>query len=188
MSEETKRFILLSEDVSFKSIQDAIRIIIEANEHDEKQEGKVINYKREPIKFIINTYGGSAYGMLGLISVMKTSKTPIHTYGYGAIMSAGLGLFAMGHRRFADSHSTFMYHGVGYGTWGTIPHQEQELGQNKLLQKYYDDIILNNTKIQRADMTDTVNRNAYMYLSGEEALKVGLVDELIEEGLERKRT
>lgn len=183
-----KRSILLTQSVlTMESLQDAMRIILEVNEHDDEQEKKVVDYEREPIKMTINTYGGTAYGMFALISIMKQSKTPIHTYGYGAIMSAGFGLFAYGHKRFTDENATFMYHGVGYGSWGTLPHHKQEMEQNEKLQKYYDAIFLDNSNMKRSDMQDAVDRQAYLYLSGAEAVKVGVADEIITEALPRKR-
>ena len=185
--EGPKRTVLLSADVSNSAVMEAINTIIDVNAYDAEQEKKVVGYNREPIRFTINTFGGCAYSMLALCSAMKESKTPIHTYGYGCIMSAGLGIFALGHRRFADTHSTFMYHGVNYGMWGTFEGHERELNQSKKLQKYYDTIILNNSNLKKKELKEAVAKSTYIYLDGEEALAVGLVDELIGEGLKRER-
>lgn len=182
---EIKRTILLSEEIDDKSIRNAILTITDANEYDDAEEKKIVDYKREPIKLIINTPGGDAYSTWGLVSVMKASKTPIHTYGYGSIMSGGLAIFSMGHKRFADTLSWFMYHGVNAGAWGSIPWIENKVDHWNLLQKQYDEILLGNTELDTVKMADAVNRSTYWFFGGEEALQMKLVDELITVGLER---
>lgn len=185
--EEPRRTIVLSGNVCEDSIKEAINTIIDANEYDEHEARNLVKYNRKPIHMIINTTGGDAYSMFALVSLMKQSKTPIHTYGYGAIMSAGLALFLMGHKRFADKYSMFMYHGITYGQWGTLPNHKVVMDKMEQLDKFYDEIILSNSNLSPARLKDVVERSQNLYLTGEEALAEGLVDELITEGLERKR-
>lgn len=80
-----KKTFYLSDDVDNESIGKLMwNILYQIREDDEKDE-KEKDYKREPIKLYINSYGGSVYDMWGLIDVILNSKTPIYTYctGYG---------------------------------------------------------------------------------------------------------
>ena len=77
-----KRLFYLSDDINSETIGQLcfylLNIIQEDDEKDEKQK----DFKREPIKFYINSNGGNVYDMWGLIDIMLNSKTPIHTILY----------------------------------------------------------------------------------------------------------
>lgn len=105
-----KKTFYLSDNVDNESIGKLIwDILYQIREDDEKDE-KEKDYKREPIKLYINSYGGSVYDMWGLIDIILNSKTPIYTYCTGYAMSAAFKIFLAGHKRYCYKHSTFMYH------------------------------------------------------------------------------
>ena len=73
------RTFYLSDDVDNESIGKLMwDLLYQIREDDEKDENEK-DYKREPIKLYINSHGGSAYDMWGLIDIILNSKTPIYT-------------------------------------------------------------------------------------------------------------
>jgi ATP-dependent Clp protease protease subunit len=58
-----------------------------------------LNIKSSPIVIYIDSYGGSVYQCLGLISVMMNSKTKIHTIT-GVANECNMILIS-GHKRFS---------------------------------------------------------------------------------------
>ena len=59
---------------------------------------KAHNTGQPVIPILIDSYGGSVYGCLNMISFMKKATLPLHTVVAGKAMSAGAILFGMGHR------------------------------------------------------------------------------------------
>lgn len=72
------RTFYLSDDVDNESIGKLIWDILYQIREDDKTDEKEKDYKREPIKLYINSYGGSVYDMWGLIDIILNSKTPIY--------------------------------------------------------------------------------------------------------------
>ena len=74
------------------------------------------------IPIIIDSYGGSAYGVLGMISAIENSRLPVATIVTSKAMSAGAILFCFGTEgyRFMDRHATMMIHDVGSFTAGKV--------------------------------------------------------------------
>ena len=74
------------------------------------------------IPIMINSYGGSAYGCLGMISAIQHAKLPVATICTSKAMSAGAILFCFGTEgyRFMDSNAILMIHDVASVTDGKI--------------------------------------------------------------------
>lgn len=72
------------------------------------------------IPIIIDSYGGSVYGCLDMISILKKSSLPVYTIVNGKAMSAGAILFGMGQRRFMSENATLMLHDAATMTGGKI--------------------------------------------------------------------
>ena len=77
----------LSGDIAQENVAEAIKWIISAN---------LSKKPKRTLKLYINTFGGDLYEAFALIDVMKNSYHNISTIGVGAIMSAGLLIFASG--------------------------------------------------------------------------------------------
>lgn len=105
-----KRLYFLSDDVDNESIGQLTWNILHQLAEDDEKDKKEKDYKREPIKIYINSYGGIVYDMWGLIDIIVNSKTPIYTYCTGYAMSAAFKIFLAGHKRYCYKHSTFMLH------------------------------------------------------------------------------
>ena len=70
------------------------------------------------IPIVIDSYGGSIYGLLDMISHVESSKIPVHTIITGKAMSAGAILFGMGQTRWMSENATLMLHDASSWTMG----------------------------------------------------------------------
>lgn len=104
--------------------------------------------KDKPCEIFISSYGGILYDTLALYDIMNTISCPIHTFGYGKIMSAAVVLIAAGEKgnRWISPHVSFMHHdwaaemeGKGQELQGLIKHYEETCEQwLKLLEQHTD--------------------------------------------------
>jgi ATP-dependent Clp protease protease subunit len=83
-----------------------------------------------PIVIYIDSYGGSVYQCLGLISVMMNSKTKIHTI-FGVAMSAGFMILISGHKRFSYKHSTLLHQASSFSS-GELKKIEEDVEEMKI--------------------------------------------------------
>ena len=72
------------------------------------------------IPILIDSYGGSVYGCLDMISMLQKASLPVYTVVNGKAMSAGAILFGMGQKRFMAQNSTLMLHDAATYTGGKI--------------------------------------------------------------------
>jgi ATP-dependent Clp protease protease subunit len=177
------RNLYFTKQVDQNSIGDLTQKIIEINE-DDMRLTKIyafhdIEYKPKPIKIYIDSYGGNVYQCFGLLSVMKRSKTPIHTIVTGCAMSCGFMMLISGHKRFAHELSTPLYHQVSSAAWGKLKDMEQDVEEAKRLQKIIENITLDRTTISKSKLKEVLEQKIDWFMSAEEALKLGVVDEIL---------
>jgi ATP-dependent Clp protease protease subunit len=165
--------ILYLADNEDDTVDSIIKSILEINQEDQGTASP------RPIHLYVNSYGGEVYLFLGLIDIINASKTPVYTYALGASMSSALLVILAGHKRFAYKHSTFMYHQISTGEWGTTKHLEEDLVESKRLQKIIDSIILTKTKITKRQLTSIYNNKKDWYMNSEDALKYQIIDQII---------
>jgi len=165
--------IYLTDDDGNNNIDEIIKSILEINEENEE----II--EPSPIKLYINSYGGDVYHFLGLIDVIIASKTPIHTYALGTVMSCALLVALVGHKRFAYKHSTFMYHQISLGDWDIAKNLEEDLIETKRLHKLIEEMVLNKTTITKEQIEDVHNHKRDWYISPGEALKYKIIDQIL---------
>lgn len=138
-----------------------------------------IDYRPQPIKIYIDSYGGAVYQCFGLLGVMEKSETPIHTIVTGAAMSCGFMILISGHERFGYTHSTPLYHQVSSGFYGKIKDMEEHLEESKRLQKKIEDLTLARTNISKKKLAEILKNKIDWYMSAEEALSLGVIDKIL---------
>ena len=137
-----------------------------------------------PISLMVSTYGGSASEMFSILDVMdmvKKNTCDIHTYGIGKVMSAGVPVLAAGtkgHRR-VGKNCRIMLHSVMSGTGGTILSMENELEEIKWVQERYIQCLASYTKLTPSKIKKMLKTQKDVYISAEEAIKMGIADEII---------
>ena len=174
------RHFILNKNVASDTLEDIILGILEINRKDDEEEKKLAKYKRKPIKLIVDSYGGSCYDGLLLVNIIRTSKTPIHTYCYSKAMSMGLCIFACGHKRFAHKDAYLMHHQLAGQSGGMLMDIIESAEQKLKLQETLDEIILEHSNIQRETIMKYRERKFNWFFTGKEGKKLGIVDELIE--------
>jgi ATP-dependent Clp protease protease subunit len=179
VKDNNSRNIVLSSDITSSSVADIIESILDINTLDDEFEGDLQDYYREPIKLVVNSFGGSVYDGFALIAAIEHSKTPIHGYCYGSAMSMGFIIYISTHVRFAHKTSTLMYHEISDVFWGNITGAKQNIKECERIQKVYDDYVLSRTKIPVAKMNDYKARKDDWYMSAQEGLKYKIIDKIL---------
>jgi ATP-dependent Clp protease protease subunit len=175
-----ERNLILSDYVNQGSVKDLIKTIMDINTEDAERESKTVGYARAPIKLYVNTYGGSCYDGLGLINAMLQSKTPVHTICSGMAMSMGFYIMLAGHKRFAGRYSTFVWHELSMTECNEkLESMKMEVAEGERLQKIFDDMVVSSTKVLRSQIEDVKSKKKDWYMSAQEALELGIVDELL---------
>jgi ATP-dependent Clp protease protease subunit len=178
-----KRILYLTKDVDAASMGELTKDIIEINDNDVFLK-KLYNihsaeYIPQPIQIFIDSYGGLVYQCFGLLSIINNSKTPIYTIVTGCAMSCGFMILISGHKRFSYELSTPLYHQISSGMFGKLKNIEDELREAKRLQDLMEKIVLSRTKITKKKLEEIYNMKTDWYMSSSEALKFGVIDEII---------
>ena len=173
------RILYLDGTVDEETARDVITEILQYNHEDDAADKKKKDFIRRPIKLIVNTYGGSVYDGFGMVTVIETSKTPVHTYVYGKSMSMGFLIAAAGHKRFGGKMATFMYHQIASWAYGKLEELKDTVVEMERLQEMYDRYLLSVTQIKRSDLSPSKEKRNEWYLGSDEAIKFGLIDEII---------
>jgi ATP-dependent Clp protease protease subunit len=184
MEKPVSRKIYLSEQFTQESIKLVTKSIDEINDKDDTLERELLityglTYERKPIELKIDSFGGMVYMAFGLISVLENSKTPIHTIVTGCAMSCGFLLLICGKKRFAHKHSTILYHQVSSGGRGTLKELEDNIVETRRINKVLRDVTLAKTKISKARLKECYEKKIDWYITAEEALKLGIIDEIL---------
>jgi ATP-dependent Clp protease protease subunit len=139
--------------------------------------------KKRPVEFYISTYGGNADDMFALYDVMRQvrEETEIHTIGMGKVMSAGVPLLAAGTKgkRKIGKNCRIMIHSVVAGNHGPLQNLINEMEAVEQIQKMYINCLVNETNMTKKDVKNMLERNVNVYLSAEEAVKLGIADIIV---------
>ena len=136
------------------------------------------------IAMMISTHGGIASDMFSILDVMEMVKErtcDIETIGIGKVMSAGVPILAAGTpgKRKVGKNCRIMLHNVMAGTGGTIFSMENELEEIKWVQERYIETLANYTKLTPSKIKKLLKTQKDVYISAEEAIKMGIADEII---------
>jgi ATP-dependent Clp protease, protease subunit len=130
-----------------------------------------------PIKLIINNYGGDVYALMAIYDTIRLSETPIHTFTKGCAMSAGALLLCFGKHRVMTKNSSIMLHDYSGGLHGTT---KDWLTNTKHMEKIQDNMYHLLGKHTKKDFKWWKNKlQRDLYLDADECLKLGIVDEII---------
>lgn len=137
----------------------------------------------QPFEMIISTNGGDAREMFAIYDMMRFIRKDcdIETLGIGKVMSAGVPLLAAGTKgkRRIGKYCRIMLHNVSAGSIGALAQMQNELKEVEKIQKQYIEILASETKMTEKQIKRLINKNVNVYLSAEEALELGIVDEII---------
>jgi ATP-dependent Clp protease protease subunit len=173
--EVLSRVITLGE-INDDNVNEVIGIIYEINEEDSKNTTKAA----QPIQLVLNSQGGDVYQGFGLVDCIELSKTPVHVTVLGQAMSMALPILLSGHHRSMSQRSTLMYHEISWETGREkLGYHKQEAKEGDRLQRMYDEIVVSKTSVTEKKLKEVRDRNQEWYITAEEALKLGFVDEIL---------
>ena len=158
---------------------------VETEEEVGEGEEKKVEVKTEilPIEFLLSTPGGSADDMFAIYDVMRVvkEKCPIQTFGLGKVMSAGVLLLAAGTKgqRKIGKNCRVMIHSVIGGTSGSFHNLENEMEEMRYMQEAYLKALSDESNLSVAQLKRMINRKVNVYLSAEEAVKMGIADIIV---------
>lgn len=153
------------------SLVELAKIIIQMNIEEKDKENP------DPIRLFIHSYGGDIEQALFFCDLVKASRIPIMTIGMGVAMSAGFLIFLAGSKRYAFEHTSMLVHSGSAAFQGTAEQIEEAQKNYKKQIEQMKSYILANTKID--EKTFNKNRNKDWYLSSDELLRYGVIDEVI---------
>ncbi|MDC3333032.1 ATP-dependent Clp protease proteolytic subunit [bacterium] len=178
-----ERVLFLSSEVKTEEIFKVITKIKEIATDDKYLEALYgvygIQYIPYPIELSIDTNGGVVYDGLALHDVISACSTPIHTIAHGKVMSIGMAIFLAGHKRYCHRSSTFMIHQISTGVWGSLQHISDTLEESTRLENVVNQIILARTTITMDQLTDLYTSKKNWFIDADEALTLGVVDEIL---------
>lgn len=166
-------FFLLMEEISLVTVKQCVEWIFEANFSEERP---------ELLNLIVTSPGGDLNAAFALIDTMRGSAIPIRTIGLGQIASAGLMIFIAGDKgkRILTPNTSILSHQYSWGAFGkehelfaTV--KEFDLTTKKMIQHYKKCTGLSEAKIREILLPPQD-----MWLSPQEAKKLGLCDEVKE--------
>jgi ATP-dependent Clp protease protease subunit len=176
------RNLYLSAQVDQHSMESLSKQIVEINQEDKKLKKlyKVygLKYTPKPIKIHIDSYGGAVYQCFGLLGIMENSKTPIYTIVTGCAMSCGFMIAISGHKRFAYTKATLLYHQLSTIKYGKLKEIKEDIIESKRLQKMIENIVIEKTKITRKRLKESFNKKEDWFISVDEALELGVIDKI----------
>jgi ATP-dependent Clp protease protease subunit len=137
----------------------------------------------EDIDLILSSVGGSALEMFAIYDVMRflREKMDISTTGIGKVMSAAVILLASGTKgkRRCGRHCRLMIHAVISGTQGSLHDLRTEMGEVEYTQDKYISALAQETDLTEEQIREIFSKNVNTYLSAEEALEYGIIDEIV---------
>jgi ATP-dependent Clp protease, protease subunit len=161
------------EEINLASAKNVVEWIFEANFAEERP---------ALLNLIICSPGGDLNAAFSVIDVMRGSAIPVRTIGLGQIASAGLMIFIAGTKghRLLTPNTSILSHQYSWGAFGkehelfaTV--KEFDLTTKKMIEHYK-----KCTGLQEKKIRDVLLPPQDMWLSGEEAKKLGLCDDIKE--------
>lgn len=129
------------------------------------------------INLYVSSDGGKVFPALSSVDRIKNCKIPVDTYVEGLVASAATLISVVGRRRYISKNAFLLIHEVRSEFWGNFSEFQDENKNMELLMRCIKKIYLEHTKLKENELSDILKHD--IYLDANEALKYGLVDEII---------
>jgi ATP-dependent Clp endopeptidase proteolytic subunit ClpP len=133
--------------------------------------------KAPPIEIHICSDGGDVFSAMAAVDKIKGNDVPVNTYCEGMVASAATLLSTSGNKRFISKSSCMLIHQVSSGLWGNYMEFKDEIKNLELIMNLIKSVYLKSTKFDSKKLDDLLSHD--LYLSANECLKYGLVDEIV---------
>lgn len=159
------------------STTEMINVIQRYNLADEKNGIPV--EKRKPIWISIASEGGDVFGTWVLINAIKASKTPVYTVNVNHAFSAASYVLVAGHKRFSLRGTSHLVHSGSVYFGGQKEVAESAKKYTDKLDKKLQDWFIGSTKIDLKTFKAKAPKD--WWLDDEDALKYGLIDQIVDD-------
>ena len=164
--------VYLSDEITEHTLPELIqkfRTVLRFNDPDE---GK------KPINLLINCLGGDLISTLGIIDYINSLDTKVNTICRGGAMSAAAVILTCGTgKRYMSPNSTVMFHEGSMMEMGRVTDVKNSIKWSEvLLEKIYG-LLADKTKEDMEFWKKTLQADTY--LTAEECIKLGVIDEII---------
>lgn len=133
---------------------------------------------RKPIRIIIDCAGGALSVSETLSNIIKMSKTPVYGIALGYVASGASVIYLSCHKKFALPNAVFVLHkGSCSGVSGTYDEIVSFARDYEKQIEMLIDFYIQNTKYKEAEIVENIQTDWYIRI--DEAIKKGIVDELI---------
>ena len=154
---------------------------VELVDPEDPESETVVKYN--PFELLISTEGGLVADMFAVYDVMKhlQQDVEIGTFGVGKVASAGVLLLAAGTKgkRKIGKNCSVMIHEISGGEFGSVKEIKNGTKQIQKIRSQYIDALVENTKMSRKKVLYYFRKHVDIYFTAEEALKHGIVDEIV---------
>jgi ATP-dependent Clp protease protease subunit len=137
---------------------------------------QLVNSGHQEIHLMLSTPGGSVMHGITVYNVLRSLPVKLVTHNVGNVDSIGTVVFLAGEERYAFPHTTFMLHGVAFGTQSAATFFERNLAE-KLASVQADQARIKGIYTERSNISEV---EAETYFLGEKTLNAA---EAVERGL-----
>jgi ATP-dependent Clp protease protease subunit len=155
-------------EVTSRSVESAVRALHHMLNED----------SQKPIELHMSSPGGDPYQMLRLYDEILACPCPVKFIGGGIIASSATWIMCACDERYLHPNTTVMVHDGTEGYEGTHTDAKVAMAEAVRLQDKLYDIYAANSRMPREFWEDVCQRD--LYLTAEEALKLGLADKIVE--------
>jgi len=134
----------------------------------------------EPCEMFIDSDGGDLYKALALYDIMHTVKCPIHTFAYGACMSAAPLLLAAGEigHRWVAPHVSLMHHDLSSTEDGTRTSIKAAVAHNEYLYKMWITLLAKHSNQTLKWWNSKSNQSGDFYYYADDAIEWAIADQI----------
>lgn len=134
------------------------------------------------IPIVIDSFGGCAYALLALISIIKNSRIPVATIVEGKAMSSGAVLFSCGtegHRYVSDTAS-IMIHDISSNMHGKVGEIEADANETQKLNNMIYTTLAKNCRKEDDYFLKIIHDNGHadLYLTPEQAVEHNIANHI----------
>ena len=137
----------------------------------------------KPVDFYISTGGGNVAEMFAVYDMMRVVREdcPLHTFGIGKVMSAGVLLLAAGTKgeRRIGKNCRIMLHRVLTGESGSLHNIQASVKEAEIMELMMFEALVEETNLTMKQVKKIVAKNLDAYFSAEEAVEMGIADIIV---------
>lgn len=176
-----ERIFYIHDDIDNSSMSKICYNLLFLLNEDNKKEEKEKEFKREPIKIYLNSYGGYVEDMWTLVDIMLNSKTPIYTYSTGYAHSCAFMIFIAGTKRFITKHTAMCCHQFSSGVSDTYQGIKEHVRDLDRKWRDVEEYICSRTNISKSRLQEVRERKLDWTIYSEESIGLGVATDFIEE-------